>query len=48
MTFAPDWGDSEGPSIFTALEEQMGLKLDTQRGPVEVIVIDRVEHPSAN
>jgi uncharacterized protein (TIGR03435 family) len=48
MTFAPDLADSEGPSIFTALEEQMGLKLDAQRGPVEVIVIDGVEHASAN
>lgn len=48
MTFAPDLGDSEGPSIFTALEEQMGLKLDPQRGPVEVLVIDGVGHPSAN
>ncbi len=48
MTFAPDLVDSEGTSIFTALEEQMGLKLDSQRGPVEVIAIDGVERPSAN
>jgi len=48
MTFVPDLGDSEGPSIFTALGEQLGLKLDAQRGPVGVIVIDGVEHPSAN
>jgi uncharacterized protein (TIGR03435 family) len=48
MTFAPDLADSDGPSIFTALEEELGLKLEPQRGPVEVIVMDAVEHPSPN
>jgi uncharacterized protein (TIGR03435 family) len=46
--FAPDLGDSDGPSIFTALEEDLGLRLDPQRGPVEIVVIDAVAHPSAN
>ena len=40
--------DSSGPSIFAALQEQLGLKLESQKGPVKILVIDHVEKPSDN
>jgi bla regulator protein BlaR1 len=44
----PAPSDSDKPSLFTALSEQLGLKLESAKGPVQVWVIDGVEKPSLN
>ena len=40
--------DATGPSIYTALEEQLGLRLRAQQGPVEMLVIDSADKASEN
>lgn len=44
----PANADESGPSIFTALEEQLGLKLEMTKGPVEIYTIEHIEEPSEN
>lgn len=56
MEFAPDTfvpnasaaGDSVKPSFPTALQERLGLRLETSRGPTQILIVDKVERPSAN
>jgi uncharacterized protein (TIGR03435 family) len=40
--------ESGGPSLFTAIQEQLGLKVESGKGPIEIIVIDHIERPSGN
>jgi uncharacterized protein (TIGR03435 family) len=40
--------DGSGPTLFTAIQEQLGLKLESQKGTVETIAVDSVEKPSGN
>ena len=47
-TDSPLPADSSSPSIFTAVQEQLGLKLEASKGPVETLVIDHLEKASGN
>jgi uncharacterized protein (TIGR03435 family) len=44
----PADGTSDEPSLFAALQEQLGLKLEPKTANVEVLVIDHIERPTAN
>jgi uncharacterized protein (TIGR03435 family) len=44
----PTDGEAPWPPLLTAIQQQMGLKLETGKGPTKVLVIDHVERPSGN
>ena len=44
----PSGSDPNGTSIFSALQDQLGLKLESGKGPIEIIVIDHIEKASGN
>ena len=46
--FAGQTGDSDKPGLFTALQEQLGLKLEATKGPVDALAIDHVNEPTPN
>jgi uncharacterized protein (TIGR03435 family) len=58
LEFAPDEsqfggmlgnsGDPAKPGLFAAIQEQLGLRLEATRGPIDTLVVDQVERPSAN
>jgi uncharacterized protein (TIGR03435 family) len=49
LEWTPDKAqDAAAPSLVTALREQLGLRLEQQKSPVEVLVIDAIERPSEN
>ncbi|MBV8728220.1 MAG: TIGR03435 family protein [Acidobacteriia bacterium] len=48
LEWAPDGAADGGPSIYTAFQEQLGLRLSSRKMPVEMLVIDHVERPSEN
>jgi uncharacterized protein (TIGR03435 family) len=45
---APEAGADAAPTIFTAIKEQLGLKFEPMKAPVEAFVIDHIERPTPN
>lgn len=48
LQWAPDGSSDTGPSIFTALQGQLGLRLQTERAPTDVLVVEHVDRPAPN
>ena len=48
LTWSTSDAPDAGPSLFTAVQEQLGLKFESGKAPIDVVVIDRMERPSEN
>jgi uncharacterized protein (TIGR03435 family) len=48
LDYAIDDNPETGASIFTAMQEQLGLKLQAAKGPVDMLIIEHAQKPSAN
>jgi uncharacterized protein (TIGR03435 family) len=48
FAFAPDLGEIAGPSLFTAIQQELGLRLESKKGSVEAVAIDSAQKPSEN
>jgi len=48
LEWTPDSEPAGGQSIFTALNDQLGLRLEPAKGPVQVYVVEKIQHPSEN
>ena len=46
--FRLTWNDTDGPSVFSAVQEQLGLKLEPQKVPLSYLIIDSAQKPSEN
>ena len=46
MVAAQQFFDPDAPSLSTAVQDQLGLKIESARGPVEVVIIDKFEKPT--
>jgi uncharacterized protein (TIGR03435 family) len=46
LEWSPDQTSTDTPSLFAAMREQLGLKIDSERAAVDVVVIDHIEHPT--
>jgi uncharacterized protein (TIGR03435 family) len=44
----PATDDDALPDLFTAFQQQLGVKLESTRGPVDIVIVDSIERPSEN